>query len=115
MLTYRKSLECREFNSREYIKLALKSKFPEKLDFTGSEGDQFSHVMTKEVLIFMVKTLTIKNKIYSLNLNKCNIDDSMVKILVGGNWQSLTELYLFNNNLTKLRLDYFKQAKWKKL
>lgn len=63
----------------------------------------------------MVKALPAKNKVYSLILDKCNIDDAMIKILVNGNWSNLVELSLFNNNLTGACLEYFKQAKWKQL
>lgn len=60
--------------------------------------------MTPKVMAFLVKAVPVKNNIYSLHLSKCDINDDMIKLLVNGNWQRLSELHLFGNNLTPLSL-----------
>lgn len=66
-------------------------------------------------MTFLIKAVPIKNNIYSLHLSKCDLNDEMIKILVAGNWQKLSELHLFGNNLTIISLQHFQKAKWNKL
>lgn len=66
-------------------------------------------------MVFLVKTVPPKNNIYSLHLSKCDLNDDMIKILVTGHWQKLSQLHLFGNNLTVLSLHHFKKAKWNKM
>ena len=37
------------------------------------------------------------HNISTLELSSCKIDDKMMKKLSKGNWQNLTELFLYNN------------------
>lgn len=59
------------------------------MEFIGPEGQQWYEVVNKNVLEFLIRTVKPKNNVYSLQLNKCQITDEMMKMLVKGAWNSL--------------------------